>query len=344
MAKRKRLTPARGDFLSASAPAPETKSALRPAQPPIAQVAGEAAAISALETLSQEWETARAEGRMVVSLPLNEVVADHLVRDRAGLDGEAMDSLRQSLLARGQQTPIEVMIRPDGGYGLISGWRRLSALKALLAETGEARFGTVQALVRQPADLAQSYVSMVEENEIRADLSFYERARIVVKALDVGVFPTEREALQSLFSTGSYARRSKIKSLIPVVRALEGALRFPERMTERTGLRLAKALAADAGVGARLKAALAGDPPETAEAETEALLAVVDRGQGRGVQKAGGAGQGPAPEQERAPEAGQNRGKADVRLHYTAGRITLQGAGVTPAFRNELMQWLRKRG
>ena len=53
-------------------------------------------------------------------------------------------------------------------YGLISGWRRLTALQALHAETGEARFATVQALVRRPETAADAYVTMVEENEIRA--------------------------------------------------------------------------------------------------------------------------------------------------------------------------------
>lgn len=325
MAKRKRLTPAQAGFLSG--PAPEVKSA----HPPIAQVAGDAAAVSALSTLSSEWETARAEGRLVLSLALEDVVGDHLVRDRAALDNEAMDSLKQSLSARGQQTPIEVLELPEGGYGLISGWRRLTALRQLRDETGEDRFGTVQALIRRPADLADSYVAMVEENEIRSDLSFYERARIVIKALEAGVFETEKEALNSLFATGSYARRSKIKSFIPVVQALEGALRFPERMSERTGLALSKALVSDPETAATMRATLDATPPETAEAETASLLAVLKPADGTAKNDS-------VPEKKFPPRARK------FHLEHRPGEIVLSGPGVTRAFRAQLRDWLISKG
>ena len=319
MAKRKRLTPAQAGFLSGAAP--ETKSA----QPPIAQVAGEAAAVSALSTLSAEWDTARAEGRLIVALDLDAVVDDHLVRDRATMDEEAMQSLRQSLLARGQQTPIEVTDLGQGRYGLISGWRRLTALRALLQETEERRFSTVQALIRQPADQAQSYVAMVEENEIRADLSFYERARIVLKSLEAGVFETEKEALQTLFSTGSYARRSKIKSFIPVVTALEGALRFPHRLSERAGLALSKGLSADPKLAARLRKTLTARAPDTAEAESALLLEALR----------------PAPkkEPEQTPQIDQSPGP-EIAISFKPGEILLEGEGVTEALHKRLTAWL----
>ena len=50
---------------------------------------------------------------------------------------------------------------------------------------------------------------MVEENEIRVGLSYYERARIVAKAVAQGVFETEKQALQRLFHTASRPKRSK---------------------------------------------------------------------------------------------------------------------------------------
>src|SRR5690348_15186101 len=103
---------------------------------------------------------------MVVALPTGAIAPDHLVRDRL-LPAEDADAvaLRESIRLHGQRTPIEVT--PVAGalpYGLISGWRRLEALKALHAETGEARFATVQALVRRPETAADAYVAMVEEN------------------------------------------------------------------------------------------------------------------------------------------------------------------------------------
>lgn len=86
------------------------------------------------------------------------------MRDRIGLDAAEMAPLVESLRTRGQQTPVEVVALEGGRYGLISGWRRVQALRRLCAETGDAaRFGTVLALLRQPRDAAEAYVAMVEE-------------------------------------------------------------------------------------------------------------------------------------------------------------------------------------
>jgi ParB family chromosome partitioning protein len=315
MAKRKRLTPAQS-FLAA----PE---ALPAARPPIAQVAGEAAALSALSDLEREWQDARESGRMVLSLDIHTVRADHLVRDRVALEPEALETLKASLRARGQQTPVEVVALGPGAYGLISGWRRLMALRQLHDETGEARFATVQALLRRPADLPAAYVAMVEENEIRADLSHYERARIVARALEQGVFATEKQALHGLFAAVSYAKRSKIKSLLPVVAALDGALRFPGQMTERLGLRLARALAEDPGLGAVLRAALDAADPQSAEAEAACLVQAL----------APAAKPAPEPEPEPAP----------ITLRKGRGRVELSGPGVTADFLAALESWLRAR-
>ena len=77
---------------------------------------------------------------------------------------------------------------------------------------------------------------MVEENEIRADLSFFERARIVRRAVEGGVFGSEKQALQSLFSAASYAKRSKIKT--SPITCLAGRLKVNIRIrlsTEKAG-------------------------------------------------------------------------------------------------------------
>lgn len=79
-----------------------------------------------------------------------------------------MASLKASIRSCDQQMPIEVVALGNGRYGLISGARRLAALSALHAETGEARFATVKALLRPIKAAPKSYLAMVEENEIRA--------------------------------------------------------------------------------------------------------------------------------------------------------------------------------
>ena len=88
-------------------------------------------------------------------------------------------ALMASLESRGQQTPIEVVELADGRFGLISGWRRLTALRQLQADEGRGQgLDTVLALLRRPDTASDAYVSMVEENEIRTDLSHFERGRI----------------------------------------------------------------------------------------------------------------------------------------------------------------------
>ena len=344
MAKRRRLTPAQAGFGAepdpqsgagpaqtapgAAAPAPGQGGPLSPLRPPIAQVAGAAATEAALSEMTGILARAEAEGRMIRALPLEQIEAEHLMRDRLGVEPEAFEALKQSLRARGQQTPIEVMALPGGQgprYGLISGWRRLLALRQLAAETGEARFAQVLALLRQPQDLAASYVAMVEENEIRADLSHYERARIVLRALEAEVFETEKQALQTLFASASYARRSKIKSFLPVVQALDGALRHPAALTERLGLALSKALEAE-GQAEALRADLEARPPRDAEDEAARLQAFL------------GARRGPAQ-----PATAPAR-TPPVRMEARAGHVVLSGEAVDRGFIADLSAWLRARG
>ena len=276
MAKRKRLTPAP----TLARPSPPAALDVKPAQaltrglgsvrPPIADVAHDAANANALSEVVQTLTDARAEGRLIQRLPLHLIDADHLVRDRLSADAEEMGVLRDSIRQRGQQTAIEVVALDDGRYGLISGWRRLGALRDLLFETKEPVFETVLAIIRTPADAAESYVAMVEENEIRVGLSFYERARIVARAVDRGVFRSDRVALAQLFAAVSRSKRSKINQFVTIVRQLDQGLKYPTDLTERTGLDLVQALEADEGLARRLMSALTAEPDR--DAAREALI------------------------------------------------------------------------
>ena len=275
MAKRKRLTPANPAYLDT--PAPETKSMFTaPSKAPIADVARDASASAALNELTDTMARARDEGRMVVQLPLEQIDVDHLVRDRLVVEEIEMRTLMASLRSRGQQTPIEVVDLGEGRYGLISGWRRCKAL-SLLAEENRDEAPTVLALLRKPEEASEAYLAMVEENEIRVDLSYFERARIVAKAVEEGVFAMERTALQELFRSASRAKRSKIGSFLPVVRALDGHLRFPHVLSERLGLGLAQALTDDPGFAGTLHAVLTDADADSAEAETAALVKALAR-------------------------------------------------------------------
>ena len=296
---------------------------------PIARVAAEAAGAAALQELADSVARARDEGKMVLDLPLGDIVPDHLTRDRIPAEDEDMAALRASIRAHGQRTPIEVtpLIAEAGKaglpYGLISGWRRLTALKALHAETGEARFATVQALVRRPETVADAYVTMVEENEIRVGLSHYERARVAALAAARGVFPDEEAAVRALFASASRPKRSRIRAFLELYHGLDVALRFPAHLPERLGLALVERLRA--GGGAEVAAALAAADPATPEAELATLAALLA-----------------PPAAARTPPAPVRPGVTlETRLKGRTLSFTLRGPGVTPALLEELQARLR---
>lgn len=342
MAKRKRLTPANPAFFE---PALEVKSALGAPMrsAPIADVAREASASAAAEELARSLTEARAAGRMVIAVPLAQIQLDYLVRDRVVVDETEMQALKDSLRARGQQTPVELVDLGEDRYGLISGWRRCAALKSLAEETGDPRFAEVQGLLRQPEDSADAYLAMVEENEIRVGLSYFERARIVAKAVAGDVFDSDRAALQTLFQSASRAKRSKIGSFLAVVRALDGGLRYPEALGERLGLQLARALGDDPALGDALRARLSAAKPETAEAEGRVLeQALSPRREAPS----------PAPSEDpsTAPSTAKTSDKAGRRvsvvtgiaLQETEAGLVLEGNRVDDALRDQLIAWLRQ--
>ena len=334
MAKRVRLTPPQETYL---APAPVENKALNGpfgsvsrTAAPIAQMAGDAATAAALREVSEELQSARAEGRLIQQVPLTAIEVDHLLRDRIHHEDEDMAALRDSLRARGQQTPIDLVDLGAGRYGLISGWRRLMALSDLYAETGDARFSTIKALLRRPDGSQDAYLAMVEENEIRVALGHYERGRIAAKAAEAGVYPNVQTALKHLFASASRAKRSKIGTFVTIYHQMDGALRFPAAISERLGLALAAGLEADQGLGPRLVQILGNANPQT-PAQEQALLARALR----------------PSKVPRAPKA-QSEVVPGVMLKVAgkgrATHYTLFGPGLGADFGDKLTDWLHKRG
>lgn len=340
MARRRRLDPPRpGAFAGEPARTEPAGAGIFPLgaprqAPPISHVAGEAAASAALEDLSEALRSAREEGRLVQAVDLDAVEADHLIRDRMAAEAGEFEALTASLRARGQQTPVELVALGPGRYGLISGWRRLTALRRLHEETGDPRFAKVLALLRRPQDAPAAYQAMVEENEIRVGLSYYERARIVARTVDAGVFRDEAAALRGLFGAASRAKRSKIASFAALHRALDGALRFPAAIPERLGLRLARALEEDPGLGPRLRERLRKTPPADAEAELAALARAC--GQKPPAPAAPAAAVPPAP----APGPAPRRIALEPSPDPARPGLLLTGPGVDAGFRRRLEAWL----
>jgi ParB family chromosome partitioning protein len=115
----------------------------------------------------------------LVSIPLAEIDEAALARDRRFSDPEAQAELEDSVAASRLRHPIEVfpLEVPCGAHrwGLVSGYRRLAAFRALHARSGEARYAAIPAFVRKRGSMAEALAAMVEENEIRAEISPFER-------------------------------------------------------------------------------------------------------------------------------------------------------------------------
>lgn len=329
---RRRLTPLAADV---DVPRAEHFAETPGGAAPIARVAAEAAGAAALAEMAETLRRARDDGRLALDLPLDAIAADHLTRDRLPAEDEDMAALRESLRAHGQRMPIEVTpLVPDRAsgaagalpYGLISGWRRLMALKALHAESGDSRFATVRALLRRPETAADAYVAMVEENEIRVGLSHYERARVAALAARRGVFDSEKKALLALFGTASRAKRSRIRAFLEIYHALDGALRFPAHLPERLGLELVERIRADGPD--RIATAVAQADPLTPEAELAVLSGLL------------------APERRARAAAQLAPLRPGVSLEQALrGRtltLRLRGEGVTPAFAAEVCAALKR--
>jgi len=362
MAKRKRLTPAQPGHFNTSARAPETKSMPGPefgASPaPIAQVASDAATRAALDEVTDVLRAARDQGRMIEALPLAMIEPAYLMRDRMVQDDEDMDALIASLRARGQQTPIEVTALADlvdgpgdgPAYGLISGGRRLSALVRLYRETGEAQYATIKALVIAPESAQAAYVAMVEENEIRANLSLYERARIALRAAREGIYPTPRHAVLGLFSATPRAKRSKIGRFVALVDMLDGALAYPTAITEKLGLDLVRAVEDDAELRQKLLDRLLTDAPKNS---AEELRVLAEFATSRKTSKPPARETDPTPDPVAGPDTGPDTGppRTDetifgLRVLFEQGDspwIELSGAQVDEALYQELRLWLVER-
>ena len=182
----------------------------------------------------------------VTPIPTDAIAENALARDRAAIDQTALDELRDSILAHGLRMPIEVfeLAEPLDGrrYGLISGFRRLAATRALAA-WGVPDHDTIAAFVRTPASITAAMTAMVEENAIRTEVSPWEQALIAVTARDRGLFDTVEAAIDALYTSLSRDKRYRLRAIAHLAEELDGALAAPETLSARQLLRLAAAAA-----------------------------------------------------------------------------------------------------
>jgi len=202
-------------------------------------------------------------------IPLDQIDATALPRDRLDLDATDLADLTLSIAAHGLRMPIEVF--PSLGpapYGLISGYRRLKA-------HGELKLDTIAAFIRQPADIPAALAAMIEENEIRADITPWERARIVLTAIEQGYFDTIDDALPRLFPTYDHNRRARLRAVAEVVQHFgDHTLTEPRALSQRHLTRLATGLRA--GLGDVMTVALAESSDTSPATQWTLLCAILD--------------------------------------------------------------------
>jgi len=210
-------------------------------------------------------------------IPLDQISADAITRDRTQLDPDALAELKDSIARNGLRQPIEVFEfeEPHQGcrYGLISGFRRLRAFRDLHAIGGPERYAAIPAFVRKPKSYADVVASMVEENDVRADLSPWERSAVAVRAVRDGHFPTCTEALSALYLAANRQKRSRLRTICDLVEEMDGLLDQPERLSERELLRYAATVAA--GFGDLIERAVHEADAPTHEAQWAIIQSVI---------------------------------------------------------------------
>ena len=178
-------------------------------------------------------------------IPITQIETHHIPRDRTAVTKEATEELQNSLLKNGLRTPIEVY-ETDTGYALISGFRRLSAFEHL-TEQGLKGFDMIEATLRHPKSPQEAAAMMVEENEIRQNLSPWEKSNIVIEAVERGLFGTYDAAIDGLYPNTNRQKRARLRAIVNVVERFDGLLTDPEFLSQQKLLRLANAVAHDWG-------------------------------------------------------------------------------------------------
>ena len=320
---------------------------------PIAQIAGEIArATEPLETEkrvsmardsvdAEAWRLAQQEGRVVQDIPLGLIVLDHMMRDRMVVDRADIDELKFSIRTNGLRLPIEILAIEDGKYGLISGWRRVTALQELQAE-GLSGFDSIKAFVRPPYEAAALYTAMVEENELRAQITPYERGRIAVMAAELGAFAGTETAIETIFAAASKAKRSKIRSFAYVHEQLGDMLHYPTELSERNGLRLAYALRE--GFGDQIRHVLIATANTSAAFEWARIEPIVAAAEA--VERSPERGGRPRKQFDKSlgkPQPLNDRVTMERVLHEDGYSIRLRGTAVDAEMIDLLMGELRRR-
>ncbi|TQS73638.1 replication protein [Rhodobacteraceae bacterium] len=234
------------------------------------------------DALAAEHVRMKKLGLIVDLVPLEHIETWKLVRDRAKGDDLELGELVSSIRELGLSNPIRLEARDDGKYELIQGYRRVSAYRQLLEETGDVeRWGTIPAgILPRGEGLDGLYRRMVDENLVRKDISFGEMATLALNyARDPGTQQNDPDkAVAELFASAGYQKRSYIRNFIKLVEALGDDLQFVQHVPRSLGLRFVAELEARPEIAAEVKEGLKGWENHSAVDELNLLRQVLGDG------------------------------------------------------------------
>ncbi|QYK42102.1 MAG: ParB N-terminal domain-containing protein [Paracoccaceae bacterium] len=207
-------------------------------------------------------------------IPVDQIAADILPRDRSIPDAEAQADLVRSIETIGLRHPVEVFgIEPDEHHtlpwGLVSGYRRLMAFRALGRET-------IPAVTCNPEDLPAAMAAMLAENEVRAPVTPWEKGRFLEHLVHFGHYPDASAAIAVLYPSATRQQRARLRGFHAVVDALYYDFRTPERLSVSQMDRLATALRIDGREAIATTLAAVNGPSASLAMQWEALRPVLN--------------------------------------------------------------------
>lgn len=267
------------------------------------------------DALAQEHVRLKRAGLITDLIALDAIDTRKLIRDRKPGPDFELAELVASIREIGLSNPIRVEPAGDGRYELIQGWRRLSAYRQLLEETGDAdAWGRIPAGISARGDeIERLYRRMVDENMVRKDISFAEMAQLALHyAMDPMTEENDPEkAVAILFKSAGYQKRSYIRNFIPLVEALGETLVYANEVPRALGLALVQRLEEVPGTAAAIRAELKDWDTRSVKDELDILRRYAGQG--------GDTEAGPVPARQAAPDAPAAKARTTFQIQQPHG-------------------------
>ena len=270
------------------------------------------------DRLAHEYVALKKNGQIVGLVDVTAIRADKLIRDRVVDRDPELDELKASIKAVGLSNPIHVEEVADG-YELVQGFRRLSAYRELLAETGDEAYARIPATLQaRGAQIETLYRRMVDENLVRRDISFAEMAQLAMSYGDrtgqsMGY---AGDPVDVLFASAGRQKRSYIRHFAHLLRSIGDTLKYPEAIPRATGLGVLKLLDSSPRAAGQVRALLQAHPDRDAQAEVALLRQAVTGGV-----KAPKKPARPAPKTSARTTLKLNRPEGTARCTASAGKF-----------------------